>query len=105
MNKPIMGEATDHRGAQEVIGMFQCPSCGAEVGTRVLADSVTLIVVGHCPDHGVHELSRVYIGEQPAYPAEAPPASAYKPGACCGRRIGEHQWCQLPVHHSEPHAA
>lgn len=92
---------------------FHCPACGGEVATRVLADAVTLIVVGHCPEHGVAEVSRVYIGETaPAYPAEPAiprrepaPASAYKPGACCGRRLGEHQWCQLPVDHDEPHAA
>ena len=85
---------------------FRCPTCNGEVGTRVLADSVTLIVLGHCPEHGVLEVSRVYIGEPAAvYPAESVPSSTYKPGSCCGRRIGEHQWCQLPVDHQDPHAA
>lgn len=104
--------------------MFSCPSCGDEVRTRVLADSVTLVVVGHCEQHGVQEVSRVYVGESagvepydhydddvatypesdaPATPVRA--ASAYRPGECCGRRLGEWSWCQLPANHQEPHAA
>jgi hypothetical protein len=85
---------------------FRCPTCGADVQTRVLADPVTLVVVGQCDTHGVLELSRIYIGESPeVYPTEATTSSAYKPGACCGRRLGEHGWCHLPVDHQEPHAA
>jgi hypothetical protein len=99
--------------------MFSCPTCGDSIPTRVLADSVTLLVVGECQTHGVVEVSRVYLGELPEpYPAtglEAPPASAhddreanayaYKPGTACGLRLGEHGWCHLPVDHQEPHAA
>ena len=105
--------------------MFCCPSCGDEVRTRVLADSVTLVVVGHCEQHGVQEVSRVYVGElagvEPydvqdevsTYPDAAAVApvtairasSAYRPGECCGRRLGEWSWCQLPANHQEPHAA
>jgi hypothetical protein len=102
---------------------FSCPSCGGEVRTRVLADSVTLVVVGHCEQHGVQEVSRVYVGEladvEPldvhdevaTYPEVTPIAervhasSAYRPGECCGRRLGEWSWCQLPANHQEPHAA
>ncbi|MDQ1745952.1 MAG: hypothetical protein QOD07_215 [Frankiaceae bacterium] len=106
---------------------FSCPSCGDEVRTRVLADPVTLVVVGHCEQHGVQEVSRVYVGElsgEPfevqdevsTYPDAAPAAtpvpvtairtsSAYRPGECCGRRLGEWSWCQLPANHQEPHAA
>jgi len=106
---------------------FSCPSCGDEVRTRVLADSVTLVVVGHCEQHGVQEVSRVYVGELSAEPfavedevstypdaAAAPTpvpvtpiraSSAYRPGECCGRRLGEWSWCQLPANHQEPHAA
>jgi len=104
---------------------FSCPSCGDEVRTRVLADSVTLVVVGHCEQHGVQEVSRVYVGgvedpfevqeEVATYPADtdaqvAPmsnvrASSAYRPGECCGRRLGEWSWCQLPANHQEPHAA
>ena len=102
---------------------FSCPSCGDEVRTRVLADPVTLVVVGHCEQHGVQEVSRVYVGElsgEPfavedevaTYPDAAPSAptpihasSAYRPGECCGRRLGEWSWCQLPANHQEPHAA
>ena len=101
--------------------MFSCPTCGDGIPTRVLADSVTLLVVGECQSHGVVEVSRVYLGDLPeAYPAagmSAAPAPApedaganvnayaYKPGACCGLRLGEHGWCHLPVDHEEPHAA
>ena len=102
---------------------FSCPSCGDEVRTRVLADPVTLVVVGHCEQHGILEVSRVYVGEavgvEPldvhdevaSYPAAAAPVervlatSAYRPGQCCGRRLGEWSWCQLPANHQEPHAA
>lgn len=88
---------------------FRCPTCDSDIVTRVLADPVTLIVVGRCEEHGVLELSRVYIGEQPAYPTEPEPRTlervAYKPGSCCGRRLGDHDWCQLPIGHDEPHAA
>lgn len=104
---------------------FSCPNCGDEVRTRVLADPVTLVVVGHCEQHGVQEVSRVYVGElagvEPydlhdevsTYPDAAPVApvaairasSAYRPGECCGRRLGEWSWCQLPANHQEPHAA
>jgi hypothetical protein len=102
---------------------FSCPSCGGEVRTRVLADPVTLVVVGHCEQHGVQEVSRVYVGElagvEPievhdevsAYPDTAAAvtpihaSSAYRPGQCCGRRLGEWSWCQLPANHQEPHAA
>src|SRR4051795_10752803 len=83
---------------------FSCPSCGDEVRTRVLADPVTLVVVGHCEQHGVQEVSRVYVGDpvgvEPfemhddvaTYPQAAAmgepvrASSAYRPGACCGRR-------------------
>jgi hypothetical protein len=66
-----------------------------------------LIVLGHCAEHGLSELSRVYLGEQSpaARAADSPAFAAYKPGACCGRRLGEHGWCHLPVDHDEPHAA
>lgn len=103
---------------------FSCPSCGDEVRTRVLADAITLVVVGHCEQHGVQEVSRVYVGElagvEPpdlqdeiaTYPQSMAPvepiraaSSAYRPGACCGRRLGEWSWCQLPANHQEPHAA
>lgn len=86
---------------------FECPTCGASVETRVLADPVTLIVLGYCAEHGMTELTRVYVGEPaPAYPdADVGSAAAYKPGPCCGRRLGEHGWCHLPVDHDEPHAA
>jgi hypothetical protein len=101
---------------------FSCPSCGDEVRTRVLADPVTLVVVGHCEQHGVQEVSRVYVGEvagaEPvdvhdevtSYPEAATrervhASSAYRPGECCGRRLGEWSWCQLPANHQEPHAA
>lgn len=104
---------------------FSCPNCGNEVRTRVLADSVTLVVVGHCEQHGVQEVSRIYVGEVSdpfevhdevvAYPEDtdasvAPvtsirASSAYRPGECCGRRLGEWSWCQLPANHQEPHAA
>ena len=86
---------------------FQCPSCGDDIVTRVLADSVTLIVVGRCEAHGLAELTRVYLGDSEAYPTE--PAThgdgqaAYKPGSCCGRRLSESDWCHLPVGHAEPH--
>lgn len=104
---------------------FTCPSCGEEVRTRVLADSVTLVVVGHCEQHGIQEVSRIYVGEVSdpfevhdevaTYPEDADQhiapvtpiraSSAYRPGACCGRRLGEWSWCQLPANHQEPHAA
>jgi hypothetical protein len=103
---------------------FSCPSCGDEVRTRVLADPVTLVVIGHCEQHGVQEVSRVYVGdtaasvdpldagdELSAYPADAMngdpvmASSAYRPGDCCGRRLGEWSWCRLPANHPEPHAA
>jgi hypothetical protein len=86
---------------------FQCPTCGAVVETRVLADPVTLIALGYCDQHGMSELSRVYLGEQTAVARaeESRGTAAYKPGACCGRRLGEHDWCHLPVDHDEPHAA
>lgn len=103
---------------------FTCPSCGDDVRTRVLADAVTLVVVGHCEQHGVQEVSRVYVGElagvEPydmndqdvaTYPESVTPvtpihaSSAYRPGECCGRRLGEWSWCQLPANHQEPHAA
>jgi hypothetical protein len=103
---------------------FTCPSCGDDVRTRVLADPVTLVVVGHCEQHGVQEVSRVYVGEpvgvEPyemndddvaTYPKSMTPvtsiraASSYRPGECCGRRLGEWLWCQLPANHQEPHAA
>jgi hypothetical protein len=83
---------------------FQCPSCGDDIATRVLADSVTLIVVGRCEDHGLAELTRVYLGESDAYPAEPAGQAAYKPGSCCGRRLGDSDWCHLPIGHAEPHA-
>jgi uncharacterized radical SAM superfamily Fe-S cluster-containing enzyme len=38
---------------------FVCPTCGEDIPTRVLADHVTLVVVGECPRHGVLEVSRV----------------------------------------------
>lgn len=89
---------------------FHCPTCGVDVATRVLADPVTLVVVGHCADHGVLELSRVYIGEPaaPAYPEgqdEAGRPVAYKPGQECGRRLGESTSCRLPIGHGEDHLA
>jgi hypothetical protein len=105
---------------------FTCPSCGEDVRTRVLADSVTLVVVGHCELHGIQEVSRVYVGElagtepydvhdevdtypeSPESPAPLTPiraSSAYRPGECCGLRLGEWSWCQLPANHEEPHAA
>ena len=67
---------------------FQCPSCGDDIVTRVLADSVTLIVVWR-EAHGLAELTRVYLGEGDAYPAEPAGQAAYKPGSCCGRRLGD----------------
>lgn len=87
---------------------FRCRTCGDEVQTRVLADSVTLVVVGHCHEHGVHELSRVYVGEPataayPPHPSE--PSVAYKPGPYCGRKLGEAAACRLPIGHEEDHAA
>lgn len=101
---------------------FSCPTCGDDVRTRVLADPVTLVVVGHCAEHGVQEVSRVYVGQLDetapvmndddvaTYPeaAQSQPrvlASAYRPGACCGLRLGEWAWCRLPADHVEPHAA
>jgi hypothetical protein len=86
---------------------FQCPTCGETVETRVLADAVTLIALGYCERHGMCELSRVYLGEQLSAVRDERSRSvaAYKPGACCGRRLGEHDWCHLPVDHDEPHAA
>jgi predicted RNA-binding Zn-ribbon protein involved in translation (DUF1610 family) len=87
--------------------VFNCPTCGDEVRTRVLADSVTLVVIGHCADHGVTEVSRVYVGEldASAYPAEPTERVAYRPGPNCGRRIGESAACRLPIGHDEEHAA
>ena len=84
---------------------FSCPTCGVDLPTRVLADPVTLVVLGHCADHGVTEVSRVYIGEP--YPAEeiGEQPAAYKPGPCCGRRIGDAGSCRLPIGHDEEHAA
>lgn len=87
--------------------MFKCPTCAEQVPTRVLADTVTLVVMGHCHEHGVVELSRVYIGEPAAYPAEPTVTErvSYRPGESCGRRIGESAACRLPIGHDEEHAA
>lgn len=89
---------------------FRCPACGVDVATRVLADPVTLIVVGRCDVHGISEVSRVYIGEQrEPYPADPTPAArervAYKPGPSCGRRLNDASWCQRPIGHQDEHAA
>ena len=86
---------------------FNCPTCASEVPTRVLADAVTLVVIGHCDDHGVSELTRVYVGELPAYPDDPTVTErvAYRPGECCGRRMGESAACRLPIGHDEEHAA
>ena len=87
--------------------VFQCPRCDEELPTRVLADPVTLVVLGHCAEHGVVEVSRVYVGEPAAYPDEPVTERpvAYKPGSCCGRRLGEEASCRLPLGHDEEHAA
>jgi len=97
----------------DLASAMPCPRCGRDLPTRVLADRVTLIAVGVCPEHGTAELSRVqlvvaedHVEAQPREPAHAEPArTSYKPGACCGRRLASDRWCRLPVGHDVPHAA
>lgn len=84
-------------------GDLACPYCDLVVPTRVLADSVTLVVIGSCPRHGTLELTRVSIAETTPYPDEVRPA-AYHPGAAeCGRRLGDDDWGHLDPGHEEPH--
>ena len=90
-----------------------CPSCTRSLPTRVLADRVTLVVVGACPEHGTAELTRVRfvvsdeVPTRSAAAREPEPAvrASYKPGSCCGRRLDAGRWCTLPVGHDVPHAA
>lgn len=87
-----------------------CPSCGRSLPTRVLADRITLIAVGVCPEHGTAELSRVRLAVVGGdvvtrEPEPARVTASYKPGSCCGLRLAADRWCTLPVGHDVPHAA
>lgn len=98
------------RDRADALAELPCPTCARQLPTRVLADPVTLIVIGVCPEHGTAELSRVKLELLPAesepYPSGSsrPGAVAYKPGVGCGRRMDETSWCELPPGHQEPHA-
>jgi hypothetical protein len=94
----------------------------------VLADSVTLIVVGVCPEHGTAELSRVRMvvaepaeldprqfDQQPFDPYPADPVTpladrplasvAYRAGTGCGLHLGDGRACTLPAGHAGGHTA
>lgn len=98
------------RDRADALSELPCPTCGLLLPTRVLADPVTIIVIGVCPTDGTAELSRVKLELLPAdvepYPSgtSRPGAVAYKPGVGCGRRLDEAAWCELPPGHEEPHA-
>jgi hypothetical protein len=94
----------------------------------VLADSVTLVVVGVCPEHGTAELSRVrlvvaetvelepqqflshafdpYPADPVAPAVDRPMVSvAYRAGTTCGLHLGDGRACSRPTGHGEAHAA
>lgn len=100
----------------DLADVMPCPDCGRGLPTRVLADAVTLIAVGCCPEHGTRELSRVSLGataaaasEDDVYPMSGAVSDqvltrvSYRPGPHCGRRLGRDGACGLEAGHEGPH--